>query len=215
MNKVPPVRFLSIASSLLVFSISACGSGSSGTAPPLGDQDGAPFEAGVIDDAGGDGAPGAMGSDDSGPLTAIDTGTGGMEEDASTDAASDDGGLDAASCGAPSGTYSSSCTDCTVAGGMLTCSCTTNSNSTATTSLDLCTCPDTTTISNANGVLTCCGNPGGTYTSTCDECETNATILGCTCKTDNGGFISSFLPLCKCQAPAQISNTDGILTCQR
>jgi hypothetical protein len=218
MNKVPPVRFLSIPSIILVFSVSACGSGSSGTA--LGDQDGAPFEAGVIDDDGGDGGPaGTMGSDDSGPLTAVDTGAGGTGEDASptatADAASGDAGFDAASCGAPSGTYSSTCTGCTVAGGTLTCGCTTDSNSTATSSLDLCACPDTTTISNANGVLTCCGNPGGSYTSTCDECEINATILGCTCKTDNGGFISSFLPLCKCQAPSQISNTDGILTCQR
>jgi hypothetical protein len=214
MNKVPPVRFLSIASLLLAFPIPACGSGSSGTAPPAGGQDGAPFEAGVVDDGGDDG--GTMGSDDSGPATAVDTGGGGTGEDASTtDAAGDEAGFDAASCGAPSGTYSSSCTDCTVGGGTLTCSCTTNSNSTATSSLDLCTCPDTTTISNADGVLTCCGNPGGSYTSTCDECAINATVLGCTCKTNNGGFISSFLSLCMCQAPAQISNTNGILTCQR
>jgi CVNH domain len=220
--KLPRVRSFLVVAVACAFSVSACSKGSSGTPgpPPPDDQDAALSEAGVVDGPGEDaedtGLPGPTGPDDAGVDDSAPPATdGGIDGGNGEDAASADAAADGSSaCGSPSGTYTGSCTSCAVANGTLTCLCTNDSGSSSQSSLDLCTCPNTATISNANGVLTCCGNPGGSYTQTCDECEVNATILGCTCESDNGGFISSFIALCSCQAPSQISNTDGMLTCQ-
>jgi hypothetical protein len=197
----------------------ACSNGSTDQAgPPTVDADGGFGEAGLVDgsadattptDATGPASPDAS---DAPTSPSGDAGDGGGSDSAPADAALD--APDAASCGEPSGSYTSSCMNCSVSAGMLTCDCQTGMGSTTlTTSLDLCACPNTTTISNAQGVLTCCGNPGGSYTSTCDECAITNTILACTCKTDNGGYISSSIALCTCQPPSKIANTNGMLTC--
>jgi hypothetical protein len=229
MNKLPSVpsfRVLSLGlrlPGLLLLSLAAypvaCSNGSTDVAgPPTANVDGGFSEAGFLDapvgaaDATGPASPDA--SDGSVPSPgAADS----APAEASSDATPSDGALDAAdaaACGVPSGSYTGSCSNCSVAGGVLTCDCQTGSGgATMTSSVDLCACPDTTTISNAQGVLTCCGNPGGSYTSTCDECAVTATILACTCKTSNGGYLSSSIPLCTCQPPMKISNSNGTLTC--
>jgi hypothetical protein len=190
-----------------------------GASPEAGGVDGSgDLPDATLDDAGPDSSP--VSNPDA--ASVVDTGApssdGGAVVEGGSDAAvaSDASGAsgDGAACGAPSGTYTGSCTNCVVTANTLTCSCMTGSGSTtASSSLDLCACPNTATISNASGVLTCCGNPGGSYTSSCNECATTGTVLGCTCKTSNGGVLSSFLPLCSCQPPMQISNSNGILTC--
>jgi hypothetical protein len=187
--------------------------------PSTTDEDAAPSEGGLADAPAVDAGP-------TGPTGPATPGDDGGSPSPTPDAAADvgDGGADATpvdaapdapvACGSPSGSYTGSCSNCTVTGGTLTCDCKTSSGSTSTSSLDLCACPNTALISNADGVLTCCGNPGGSYSSTCDECAITATVLACTCKTSNGGYISSSIALCSCQPPSQISNTNGALTCQ-
>jgi hypothetical protein len=216
---------------LCAISLSACSTGSSGTAGPGPDEDatvpeedsGASNEDGAAPDAIA-AEPDALAAQDASAPPTPDASSGGQDaaladgapaDAAPTDSAPADAATDGGACGAPSGSYSTSCTNCAVSAGVLTCTCKTGSGSTtASSSLDLCACPDTTLISNASGVLTCCGSPGGSYAQTCNECAITDTVLACTCKTNNGGVISSSLALCGCQPPHQISNTDGILTCQ-
>jgi hypothetical protein len=168
---------------------------------------------GDVDGAAASG-PGVPDASDASVSASTPVTDGGASGDATAADGSFDGGPDAAACGSPSGTYATSCTQCALSGGLLTCECDTGAGASAPSSLDLCTCPDTTTISNAHGALTCCGNPGGTYARTCNECAIMGTVLGCTCETDNGGYVSSFIELCTCQPPSLIANTNGVLTCQ-
>jgi hypothetical protein len=228
-SRKPRVQSSTVLFLLSAFSLAACATSSSGVsgAPVEIDRDASFTDAvaadaptasadgsgAVADDAGSSVIPA---NDGSLPSSGDDSG---VPEASPGDAASLDGGATDASdasadCGAPGGSYTQTCGNCSVTATTLTCACETETNTEATSSLDLCACPNPAAISNIDGGLTCCANPGGTYTKTCNECATTGTLLGCTCKTDNGGVISSFLSLCSCQLPSQISNIDGILTCQ-
>jgi hypothetical protein len=67
-----------------------------------------------------------------------------------------DVGVDAPiSCGTPSGSYSMTCSSCTVTGTVLSCQCQNDEQVLGPTSLDMCTCAQPPVISNQNGVLTC------------------------------------------------------------
>ena len=199
---------------------SACASGEVGLSGAGGvatDDDATAPEAGIVDDSGSattNGLTADSGGHDGAPGGAI-----GMDGSASAsgDAAPADGAPDAvdapASCGSPAGTYTGTCNDCSVAGTTLTCLCTTDSGSSVESSLDLCTCPVLTEISNTNGVLSCCGVPGGSYTSTCTSCSMTETTLACTCTTSSGLRSPTTLNLCTCTQASQIGNTNGQLTC--
>jgi hypothetical protein len=232
MNKLPAVRsllVLSVPTFLLVLAAAcpmACSNGSTDVAgpPTITGSDGGFSEGGSLD-AAGDATQAMDATDATGPTSpdandssvAVPDAADSAPAEASSDASPSDGSVDAAdaaACGAPSGSYTGSCNDCSVNAGVLTCNCQTGSGSTTMmSSIDLCACPDTTTIANAQGNLTCCGNPGGSYTSTCDECAVTAFVLACTCKTSSGGYLSSSISLCSCQAPMKISNSNGTLTC--
>jgi hypothetical protein len=178
------------------------------TAPEAGagDDSGSATTPGPTTDSGGrDGAP-------AGP-TAMDSSTSSTSGDAAPADAADDAPDAPTSCGSPGGTYTGTCQDCSVVGTTLTCLCKTDSGSSAESSLDLCTCPVLTEISNTNGVLSCCGIPGGSYTSTCTSCSMTETTLACTCTTSSGATASTSLDLCTCTQASQIGNTNGQLTC--
>jgi hypothetical protein len=226
------VRSSLLATVLFGFSISACSSSGGSGAPPVVDLDAAVSEAGTGTEDGGLGDDtgsaafvdsSATTGDDAGPSSTMDGGAdsgqgddaSGLSDSALADVESVDAAGDAGSCGSPSGSYTSSCTSCTLttSGTLICAACKTESGSTIESSIDLCTCPNTMAISNQNGVLTCCGNPGGSYSNTCDECAVTGYVLACTCETDNSGYISSSLDLCTCQSPSVISNTNGILSC--
>jgi CVNH domain len=228
--RVHLLRSWLIAGVLCGFSLAACASGDSdvgptGTGAAL-EEDGSVSDAAVAGDAGAVGATGPAVHDggQTGVIGAsIDGGEGG--DGAAPSGASADGGTesgpsrdDAApdapvSCGSPSGTYSSSCQNCAVTGTMLTCDCATGSGPSSPTSLDLCSCPVLTEISNSNGTLSCCGVPGGSYTSNCSNCALTGTVLSCTCKTSSGMSSPTTLNLCSCSQATQIADTNGQLTC--
>jgi hypothetical protein len=209
----PFVRSLPPLFALCALALSACAAGS------VDDQGtGADLDAAVADGAFLDGPPTA----DAGPVTFHDAGAPvviGAPIDSGPspqggDAAAKDAAPDAPiSCGSPSGTYSTSCTDCAVSGTTLTCQCTNDSGSSSSSSLDLCTCPVLTEISNSNGVLSCCGVPGGSYTTTCTACSMTDTMLSCSCVTKSGSMSTTTLNLCDCTQATQIANTNGQLTC--
>jgi len=197
---------------------SACASGEVGVSGAGGgvatDDGGAAAEAGIVVDSGTLGVTGPAadsGSPDEGSLAP--TGTDGSTS-ASVDATPADSAPDApVSCGSPGGTYTGTCSDCSVTATTLTCLCTTDSGSSVESSLDLCTCPVLTEISNTNGILSCCGVPAGTYTSTCTSCSMTDTTLACTCTTGSGSTSPTSLNLCNCTQASQIANTNGQLTC--
>jgi CVNH domain len=58
-------------------------------------------------------------------------------------------------CGSPSGSYTGSCSSCSTTGSVLSCSCKNDSQQPTAATLNLCTCSNTTVISNQNGVLAC------------------------------------------------------------
>ena len=165
--------------------------GPTGSAPPTGATGGGP---GVYD---------------GGPPAVIGGGTDGGKPVSGGDAAPDA----PVSCGSPGGTYAQSCSGCAVAGTTLTCECKTDSGSSVSASLNLCDCPVLTEISNANGVLSCCGSPAGSYTSSCTSCKLTGTILACTCITDSGAIAATSLDICTCTQATKIANTNGQLTC--
>jgi hypothetical protein len=208
------VRSLPPLFALCALAIVACAAGS------VDDQGtGADLDAAVVDGALLDAGPPTA---DAGPITFHDAGApvviGGPIDSGSSpssgDAAAKDAAADAPiSCGSPAGTYSTSCSDCAVSGTTLTCQCTNGSGSSTSSSLDLCTCPVLTEISNSNGALSCCGVPGGTYTTSCTACSMTDTMLSCTCTTKSGSTSATTLDLCDCTQATQIANTNGQLTC--
>ena len=197
------------------------GAGGAGVTP---NDDGGTVEGGSVDgssdDAGPTGPTGATGPTgtpgvyDGGPPAVI----GGVVDSGTTSSSGGDAGPgleDAApvSCGTPSGSYTGTCASCSVTANTLTCVCQNGAGGSVEASLDLCSCPIVTEISNSYGALTCCGAAGGSYTSSCTNCSLTGTTLSCTCENDSNMPEATTLNLCNCSQASQVSNTNGQLTC--
>ena len=116
-----------------------------------------------------------------------------------------------ADCGTPSGSYSGTCTGCSLSNDCeYSCSCANDDNASTTSSVEL---PCDAGLANCNGLLNCEDVPGGPYLASCRGCAVNGggCELDCTCPA--GGFapMASSLPL---PCPAGIANCGGLLTCE-
>jgi hypothetical protein len=155
--------------------VGACASGTlSGTEdtnpPPDGDA-APPTEAGASDstvadtgstefaDTGPESTVGSHDASESGADAPTDSPPAPM--DAPSDALPDAFDAADASCGVPpdgglpGGSYSATCSGCSVTGTTLSCACQNDSQVYVPASLDLCTCAQPLVINNLNGVLTC------------------------------------------------------------
>jgi hypothetical protein len=117
----------------------------------------------------------------------------------------------------PAGTYTDTCTNCTMSGSnILYCYC---RGSAAYLPTALCTRP--LWVENKNTGLNSglvCGPqplPAGSYRTdnSCKDCTMSNNTLSCSCKNGDGKYLSTSLDTSLCRQPPDVSNTFGVLTC--
>jgi hypothetical protein len=64
-------------------------------------------------------------------------------------------------CGTPTGSYLTTCNNCQLIGGTMTCDCVNGAGATVVSQLDVCGCDQPPAVANTNGALTCASGDGG------------------------------------------------------
>ena len=70
-------------------------------------------------------------------------------------------------------------------------------------------------VTNEMGELQCSGRrpPSGSYSQSCNSCQSVGSALRCTCKDTKQNSIRTTLDLASCQWGSSITNKDGHLQC--